>query len=337
MATAVPFAGGGAHGITYDGSQWVAVGNDSSYTVQVATSTTGNCWTPQATVTGVTYGTSIDWSPSLSLFCMGGSGTSVIATSPDGITWTTQTTPMDGNIVRGVSWVGWLGLFIATGQGPGATVTIMTSPDGTTWTARTSPFDFVTNAGDTGASVADDGSGIVVVSGVSLDAGIIVATSTDGVTWTAQTTPLDGGFIAGIAVAYSLDLTQFVVTGTFGALMTSPDGVTWTVQTMPGGTSGSVNGNGVGWSSSLGLWVLSGQNVGGSSVAIVTSTDGVVWSPVASGYDGTSGAVQPIWAGGQWILGGFGVSLNFVLSPDGSTWTNAVCTAPTTMYAHGFV
>jgi len=326
--TSNPFPGGGARGIVFAGGQWVAVGNDSGNTALVATSPDGNCWTVQTSPTGFTYGTVIDWSPSLGLFCMGGNGTSVIATSPDGVTWTTQTSPMDGNIVRGIIWASGLGLFIAAGQNTGATVTIMTSPDGAAWTAQTSPFDYAGNAGDTGTGVAwDNGGGVAVVVGGNIDTNVLVATSPDGATWTAQTTPLDANVPLPIqnAVSFSPDLGQFVTTGSFGSLMTSPDGVTWTVQTTPGGTAFYDVGQGVSWSHDLGLWVVATQNMGGLGKALITSPDGAAWTYAASGFDGLAGAAQPFWSGSLWIVAGGVGTLNFVLSTDGVTWSDAAC------------
>jgi hypothetical protein len=76
------------------------------------------------------------------------------------------------------------------------------------------------------------------------------------------------------------------------------------------------------------MWVLPSQNLGGLGKALITSTDGVTWTYAASGFDGLAGAEQPFWNGSLWVVAGGVGTLNFVLSPDGVTWTDATCAVP---------
>lgn len=336
MATSDPFPGGEGLDLIWvaDFSQWVAVGNDGSDVVTVATSPDGNCWTPQVSPEGVDFGEGIAYSPDFGIYlgAFGSFGT-VVATSNDGaVTWNVRTTPMDGGEATCAVWAEGLGLWVVGGQSlPGDAISIITSPVGVTWTAQSTPNDGSIFGGVQSLCWSPD-LGLLVASGggdVSGPGGVI--TSPDGVTWTLQTTPNDGTGNTANGIAWSPALGLFVSVWTTGATtLSSPDGVTWTAGTpLPG--SGFTAGRNICWSPDLGLFVMVGQNFETSSSGnIAYSADGVNWTVVSPIVGGTMAGVA--WSSDQGQFVAVGVGDVIQLSPDGIVWTLATCEAPVATY-----
>jgi len=118
--------------------------------------------------------------------------------------------------------------------------------------------------------------------------------------------------------------TQFVVVGYSGTILTSPDGTTWTSQSS--GTSAVLTG--VAWSGSR--LVAVGY---GTTAAVVTSTDGVNWSPVSALPVSLTTQLYAIaWSGTQFVAVGVDASAlsNAVIvrSADGLNWTSASVPSP---------
>jgi hypothetical protein len=118
--------------------------------------------------------------------------------------------------------------------------------------------------------------------------------------------------------------TQFVVVGWSGTILTSPDGTTWTSQSS--GTSAVLTG--VAWSGSR--LVAVGY---GTTAAVVTSTDGVNWSPASALPVSLTTQLYAIaWSGTQFVAVGVDASAlsNAVIlrSADGLNWTSASVPSP---------
>ena len=137
-------------------------------------------------------------------------------------------------------------------------------------------------------------------------------TSADGVNWT-------GGKIgAGDSTTIKQvihDGSQFVACGwepadgsTKGVIYTSPDGTTWTRRYLGGVELFSVSSGGGRWSA------------GGGSSTILTSSDGIAWSPVQGGQAGVFYTMA--YGNGRFVAGGSRSDTRLAMtSPDGTTWT----------------
>jgi hypothetical protein len=130
--------------------------------------------------------------------------------------------------------------------------------------------------------------------------------------WTVPTVPVQAELNRVIWTG-----TQFVVAGNGGTILTSPDGTAWTQQSS--GTSADLHG--IAWSGAR--LVAVGY---GSSAAVVTSTDGVNWSPVASlPVTATTQLNAVACSGTQFVAVGTDPSrpntAPILRSSDGVTWT----------------
>ena len=255
------------HGVTWSGTQFVAVGNAGT----IVTSPDGMTWTSRISGTlndllGVT------WSGT-QFVAVGNSG--AIVTSPDGITWTSRISGTM-NDLDGIAWSG--AQFVAVGWYG----TILASPDGITWTSHFLNLNVyflqaVAWSGTQFVAVGRDG---------------VVLTSPDGVTWTAQ--------VSGTASYMNSIIwsgTQFVAVGTDnsfyrGKILTSPDGVTWTSHTA--GTSLT----GIAWSGTQFVAVGATGDLGD----IFTSPDAITWTPETTGT--THALSSVVWSGSEFVMVG---------------------------------
>jgi hypothetical protein len=187
------------YGITWSGSQFVAVGQNGA----IFTSPDAITWTRHLTG-NTSFLESIVWSGS-QFVAVGANGT--ILTSPDGNTWTSRTSGTT-NYLESIVWSGTQ--FVAVGVNG----TILTSPNGITWTSRA----YATN---TLLGIAWSGTQFVAV-GVN---GTIL-TSPDGVTWANRTSGTTN-----ILRSIVWSGTQLVAVGSGGKILASPNGVTWTSRT----------------------------------------------------------------------------------------------------------
>ncbi len=251
----------------------------------------------------VTYGKGI-------FVAVGATGT--ILTSPDGITWTPNTAGI-ASYLGGVTYGS--GTFVAVGY----TGTILTSPDGVTWTSRSSGI----TADLRGVTY---GNGIFVVVGNDYSStppvyGPIL-TSSDGVTWTSRTSGIYSAFLE---VTYGNGI--FVAVALSEDILTSPDGITWTQQRITRTTANAVTtpirktspGNpplrGVTYGNGIFVAV-------GDAGTILTSPDGITWTPRNSG---TSYFLSGVTYGeGSFVaVGNIGPPSTWgtiLTSPDGVTW-----------------
>jgi len=195
------------HGVTWSGTQFVAVGNSGA----IVTSPDGITWTSRISGT-MNDLDGIAWSGA-QFVAVGWYGT--VLTSPDGIAWTSHFLNLNVYFLQAVAWSGTQ--FVAVGRDG----VVLTSPDGVTWTAQVSGTATYMN------SIIWSGTQFVAVGTDNSFYRGKILTSPDGVTWTSHTA---GTSLTGIAWSG----TQFVAvgaTGDLGDIFTSPDAITWTPET----------------------------------------------------------------------------------------------------------
>lgn len=338
--TTLPLVGfeNGCYGIAFGGSKWIAVGNGTTNTMIV--SYTGTVWYSLKKVVFSTAGYGVAWNGLLWVAL--GEGTNTLATSSDGITWTgfgtavfsvrgraaasatggsvwvavgegtnTLARSADGGAIwsglgssvfstaaYGIAWNG--SLWVAVGSG---TNTLATSPDGITWTGFGSTV-FQTE----GRAIAWNGS--YWLAGSRNDTVAQIAYSTNGTVWTPVSCPL--------TTVYSLvwSAAQWVATGTAptGSIATSPNGLTWTLTTAQPYTTAYTVANRFASSSAAPSYVATGSGTN----QLVTSTNGIAWTPRTSPFTSSTNCVA--WNGTRWVAGGSGTYV-LAYSSNGVIWT----------------
>ncbi|HAB19948.1 MAG TPA: hypothetical protein DCE44_26395, partial [Verrucomicrobiales bacterium] len=226
-----------------------------------------------------------------------------IVSSINGQDWTARSSGLQGWL-NGIAYGD--GSFLAYGYEETSGV-FLTSPDGVTWNASTSAI---------AAWLRDVvyGQGLYVGVGEAGLEGPMIVTSPDGRNWTNQTSVPVLKRLNGIAFGNG----TFAAVGDRGFIVTSPDGLNWS-ETASGtdrDLRGVIFGNGI--------FVAAG-NRSGTSV-ILTSIDGMVWTPVWS--LNTAAAPEPLtfleldavsYGAGVFVATGPGHAA--LTSVDGATWT----------------
>ena len=281
------FGGGGGYGIAYDGNNWVASGNGSSFRNSTQWSSNGKDWydasgggfTGGNGPGGVAYGNG--W------VAVGKtSGTNSIQWSPDGRTWQDASSGGflgGGGYYSGVAYDG-KGLWVASGNGTSALNSIQWSPDGRTWfDASRGGFD--DGHGYNGQGVAYDGNKWIAVGYGSSDQNTI-QWSPDGLSWY----DVSGGAFDGGGGNYGNGIASdgkgnWVAVG-YGSspgssILWSPDGLTWQDASSGGFDRGNAH-KGCGIAYDGGKWVAVGE---GSTPkkTILWSLDGCTWFDASSG------------------------------------------------------
>ena len=207
------------------------------------------------------------------------------------------------NTINDVIWDATTSQFVAVA----ATGNIHTSPDGMSWTRSASlpALGFI-------GGVARFGSQFLAAANAH------IATSSDGQNWT------DPGAISGASGFNSIaaSASVAVAVGAGGKIFKSSTGTAWTAAASPGsGNTGSVlnrvvYGNGR-------FMAVGGNNNGGTSIVIRTSTDGDSWTTLNPGTVGQLWGVD--YGNGIWMAIGSGTSSGggaFILrsSDNGTTW-----------------
>jgi uncharacterized membrane protein len=145
------------------------------------------------------------------------------------------------------------------------------------------------------------------ISWKSVDAGSPVFTEPRGIAW--------NGFYW-IAVGYSSDNNA--------SIAKSSDGVIWVY--IDGGSPIFTQGECVAWNGQT--WVAGGISTGYS---IATSTDGITWTPTASGFYSPGSFVKSVaWNSTMWALVGLDTTTNgtVAISEDGNTWSQMDAAPP---------
>lgn len=139
-----------------------------------------------------------------------------------------------------------------------------------------------------------------------------VMTSQDGVTWAPQTA---ASAVTWTAVAWSNTLLRYVAVAFDGTTATntmySDDGVTWL-----NGTSPQANQwYSIAWSPALKLFCATSLN---GANRVMTSSDGITWSPQTSPIDQWYGVC---WADHLNLFAAISTTGSVMTSPDGVTWS----------------
>lgn len=245
----------------------------------IYTSPDGITWTLRFNPTVTVAGTSICWSPELSLVATVTSSTTGY-TSPDCITWTSRVALAANRIC----WSPELLLFVAVGNN-----IIGYSSTGTSWTTITPPVS------NTWTSVCWSSELYLFVAVSSSGTGNRVMTSPNGINWTTRASPAD---ITWNHLCWSPELSLFVAvasTGATGRIMTSSDGILWTIS---GGTStSSLSLNGICWSPELSIFAAcatggsTGNRILTSNLGLPNSESTLLVSPAHLTYNDQTGSI----------------------------------------------
>ncbi|HSC48423.1 MAG TPA: hypothetical protein VLG68_10095 [Gammaproteobacteria bacterium] len=317
-ATLPTSAGGLYNDVTWDGSQFIAVGYG------VVTSPDGTTWTMRSRPNGPSFWNAI--SVAGGIYLVVGTDGSKVLRSTDGQTWTAVGAHLSlpANSFVSLTGIGSNGSgFIASGiqyQLVGGVTTfegdaLITSSDGLTWSLQTLPssgFDFFDTQ---------------LLNDVAYGAGLYVAggangqyTSPDAATWSenfipslsssqswyfSRTAYLNGKFVA----------TGTDYTGSFGrssAVFTSTDGINWLVKDLePRGASVF---------SMSSLLYSGGQYIAAGYAGVYSSSNGATWKKVFTGPETNLNACV-IQGNGRFVIPGeFGT----ISSSDGATWPEAL-------------
>jgi Hint domain len=314
-----PFSGGVGESVAYNGSMWVAVGNNADNSVCIASSTDGITWSNASNNPfDGGYGNGIAYGGGLWVAVGNNAGNTVcIATSTNGTDWTpVSSDPFSGGGAIGVAYgldSSGNPLWMAVGYTADNSVCIAKSSNGTDWTAVTSdPFH-----GGIGQTNGVSSNGAVwVVSGLDDNRTICAATSNDGgVSWTGiELSKLQN---MGSSAKWNGSMWMLVSSN---SIVTSPDAETWTTVTdtnslpvNPFGVGGAIQS--VTWDGSV--WVASGYESSYTNSIATSSDNGATWTLSAS----TLGS-------------GFGIaSVNMVSVVQQTTTTTAAPTTTTTTEA----
>ena len=273
------------NGLAYNGSRWVAVGDDATRAGTIRTSTDGVNWVT-ATTGGfgndtfeVYTGYAVAWNGRM--WVAVGNGDTAgqrIQYSYDGLNWNTTTGDGFSDEGRGIAWNG--RLWVAVGVDSTANGSIKTSFNGITWTnAVSGGFDNLSGRG-----VAWNGQ-IWVAVGDDTSAFGKVKTSVDGSNWTNAESGDFSSPGAGTSVAWNgtLWVATFFDNDSIAArtIQYSSDGKNWSPSLSGGFTQ---QGLSVAWNGKL--WVALG--ITGD---IQYSYDGKSWFNSGTAYWGNANAV----------------------------------------------
>jgi hypothetical protein len=224
-----------AKSVAWNGSLWVAGGQDSNTNGIVGYSSDGINWTaaPSGSAIFTNFCETIAWNGSL--WVAGGSSTSagVVAYSSNGITWT-ESTSGTALFTANCYSVAWNGTIWVAGGSTSSDGVVAYSYDGETWIQSTGGSSFFKGACKT---VAWNGS-MWVAGGTGTAGAGLLARSTDGNSWTGITL-VSGLFSTGVnGVAWNGGLWVAVGNGVLPVGYSS-NGTTWTAAS--GGSNGNAN------------------------------------------------------------------------------------------------
>lgn len=271
----------GGLGVAWNGSIWVAVGNDDTSPYTIKWSTDGITWTNASTTLGDGLFSFIGWSIAWngSMWIAGGSDSAgkTLKYSYDGNVW------MNTNyITPTVFTIGWNGYMWVAGKV--SSPTIIYSYNGINWFSdTTNSFDTVCNG------IAWNGRMWVAAGD---DTTWRIKYSYDGINWNNAI----GGF-NGIGYGVAWNGKMFVAVGqdSVACMKYSYDGINW-----QNSSSGAFNirGRNIAWGASV--WVAVGQDSANNTIKY--SYDGMNWQ------DKSGGAVE--------LTLGYGIAYSSPLTPD---------------------
>lgn len=247
---------------------------------------------------------------------MGAKG--VILTSPYGETWTQRTSGADYSLLE-VCYGN--NTFVAVGGD-----IIYTSSDGVTWTSNT----IETAISFRSVKYCND-IFIAVGMGVGRAIGGVAFTSSDGITWTGGEAASPACTLEGIDYGNNtfVAVGNFVIDGDY-IIRTSPDGINWTQISWPSDKRLTLGDVVFGKNTfiAVGYYYRYTDSMG----CIITSIDGIDWTPRASN---TSGFLQRIAYGSKTFVT-VGGENTILTSTDGVTWTERMPGTNTDFYGIGY-
>jgi hypothetical protein len=331
--------GSGLMGVTWSGSQFIAIGNSCSNGCaatntgkNIFTSPDGNTWTQRTS--SLTTGLKSIACSSSSCVVVGESNTiaSVVLTSTDGITWSVGSLPggFTTSYTGGLNSVTWAGTqYIATGIARTTNLpTMITSADGVTWTSKTYTASAISTVARpvTFEPVVSYNNGRYIVA-----QGTEIFLSTDAATWTKYTSGESGinyfnKVIFGNGKFVATRTVSDLATGNQdGQIVYSTDGKTWTRATITGLTGRTIWNGGIIWTGSQFLAI----NGGASTQYIATSSDGITWTATNNSSIATNAVNDVAYGNGMYVAVGGKIST----STDGVNWTHNTTTANTQLAA----
>jgi hypothetical protein len=250
------------NGIAYNGSIWVAAGQDTIPAGSIKYSLDGTNFNNSLTGGFSGYGSGIAWN-GYQWIAVGSDTTNTIQRSSDGINWFSVISGQFTNYGSAVAWNSYQ--WVAVGSD--ATTSMKSSIDGLTWLNATS-------GGFTGPGRGIAWNGSIWVA-VGTDTATTIKYSLDGRNWIASS---NGFTSSGAAVAWNGRM--FVSVGTDSTpgntIKYSFNGQVWS----NAGTGFATAGNGISWNGYIWLAVGEDSTAAGS---LKYSFDGLVWANSASG------------------------------------------------------
>ena len=340
------------YGVTWTGSQFVAFGAGSPYTI--ATSSNGIAWFPNSNITYPTFSTwyAVGYGNGRYIGLGTGASSNIgIAYSTDATSWALKTFNPFTTSCTGIAWSSSLSLWVAVGTG---TNTLCTSADGITWT----PYGILNQPFSTiGGGAAWSGT-YWLAAGQGTNT---LASSVDGNWWIGKGTAIlsagsnvlytNGLFISyGSSTNYQVNTTDLFnynvvrkpdITTVY-TLTYSGSGLSSNFATM--GTGGAAqpfySADGIGWYYRYTTYAITTTNVyniiningtyymvgyagaGLTNPTINYSADGFIWVPGAlGGIFGTSIFTYTVnYNNGVYVIGGVAGSHTMAISYDGFTW-----------------
>ena len=274
---------------------------------------TATGWNGERVWNGLTYGNGL-----FVLTLMDGISPNKILTSPDGINWTYRQAVGDiswNSVVYGIPSTGTYagqGLFVGVPYSGTSTQRVITSPDGINWTVRNTNIDISL------CSVITYGNGVYVAS----KNGTTIIYSTDGVTWGSAAVSNNR-----YSVCYGNGIFVAISSGTGSTanrLYRSTNGISWTAY--------SVIADSVWWDIAYGngLFVAiansgsilaSSLGYAGTGLNIMTSPDGIIWTPRSTPLAGNEFFLRIAFGNGLFVITTYVPGNYSLISSDGINWT----------------
>jgi len=301
----------GVKALAWNGSHWLMGGVSHGLTSRhLLLSYDGFNWKPVATsfMTSGYYVTGMDWSPSLSRWCVSvqtGASANQIIYSSDGLTWTLASTAVGGGPVK------WTGTYFMAAVNDSASTKIAVSQDGISWVTRS-----LGSYGQVESIAVEETSSTFIVgtypNSTSVEA---ILKSSDGITWTAV-----GGTNQNYHHTGAIwDGTRYLIKtdNSANSIRVSFDGTTWT------SVGGHVHGSEISWTNpQVGTLTVYQPTIvcgSGNSTTMAFSKDGIFYKSLGNSLF-TNQCNYAAWNGRMWVACGSGVN-TLGYSYDGLAWT----------------
>jgi hypothetical protein len=301
----------GVRALAWNGAHWLMGGTSHGATSRhLLISYDGFNWKPVGTsfMTSGYYVTGMDWSPSLSRWCVSvqtGASANQIIYSSDGLAWSLASTAVGGGPVK------WTGTYFMAAVNDSASTKIAVSQDGISWVTRS-----LGSYGQVESIIVDETSSTFIVgtypNSTSVEA---ILKSSDGVVWTAV-----GGTNQNYHHTGAVwDGTRYLIKtdNPTNSIRVSYDGTTWT------SVGGNVPGLGIAWTNPVvGCLTVYQPTIvcgSGNSSTMAFSKDGIFYKSLGNTLFSGQGNYAA-WNGRMWVACGSGNN-TLGYSYDGTAWT----------------